>query len=60
MRKISYNHGLHTKKEFLTLMHRQFPEIIYWRMKGDKFVTPGKIKKTDIDGWMSFTRATWV
>jgi hypothetical protein len=60
MRKISYNGSLHTKKVFLMLMRERFPEVIYWRMKGDRFVTPGKIKKTDIDGWMSFTAATWV
>ena len=58
--KISWNGVLYTKKDFLKVMHREFPDKVYWRMKGDKIVTPGKIKKTDIEGWMMFSGAIFV
>ena len=58
--KISWNGVLYTKKDFLKVMRREFPDKVYWRMKGDKIVTPGKIKKTDIEGWMMFSGAIFV
>ena len=58
--KISWNGNLYTKKDFLNVMRREFPDKVYWRMKGDKIVTPGKIKKADIEGWMMFSGAVYV
>ena len=52
--------GLHTKKRFLELVHNQYREHIYWRMRGDTCVPPGQIRKNDIDGWMQLVHATWV
>jgi hypothetical protein len=60
MSKISWNGVLYTKNLFLTTMHRENPDVVYWRMKGDKIVTPGKIKKTDLEGWMQFSGAHFV
>ena len=52
--------GLHTKKRFLELVHTNYPEHVYWRMRGDTHIPPGKIKKGDIEGWMVITNATWI
>jgi len=52
--------GLHTKKEFLDLMLKTYPEHIYRRMRGDRVIPPGKIAKGDINGWMAFVNATWI
>lgn len=51
--------GLHTKQEFLNTMKKTYPEHVYWRMRGDTVVPPGKFKKDDIDGWMAFANARW-
>jgi hypothetical protein len=60
MSKISWNGVLYTKKVFLTTMHRENPDVVYWRMKGDTQVRPGKIKKDDLEGWMQFSGAHFV
>ena len=52
-----WNGVLYTKKNFLDTMHRENADIVYRRMKGDTMVTPGKIKKTDIKGWIAFSGA---
>jgi hypothetical protein len=52
--------GLHTKKEFIDLMPKSYPEHVYRRMRGDTDIPPGKIKRNDIDGWMAFVNARWV
>ena len=52
--------GLHTRKEFLQIMLRQYPEKRYWRMKGDRVIPLNKIKRNDIDGWMGFAEAVYV
>jgi hypothetical protein len=50
----------HTKNEFLKIMRKEFPDVVYWRMKGDVGVIPGKIKKDDLAGWMTYTGAHYV
>jgi hypothetical protein len=50
--------GLHTKKRFLELMRTIYSDHVYWRMRGDTHVPPGKIKKNDIDGWMRLVGAS--
>lgn len=60
MPKISWNGVLYAKNDFLTTMHRENPEVVYWRMKGDTAVPPGKLKKTDLRGWMEFSGAHFV
>ena len=52
-------HGMFTQKKFKELMLHTYPEHVYWRMRGDTVIPPGKIKRNDIDGWMAFTGATW-
>jgi hypothetical protein len=52
--------GLHTKKDFLDLMRKQYPENVYYRRKGDKEIPDGQIKKYDIESWMHFAGAKWV
>ena len=52
--------GIHTKKEFIRIVLNEYPDHVYWRRRGDTEVPPGKIKKTDITGWMQFVNATWV
>jgi len=52
--------GIHSKKEFLDIVHKQYPETVYRRFKGDKTIPFGKIKKTDIDSWIEFTGARWI
>ena len=54
---ISWNNNLYSKAAFLVAIHREYPEVIYWRMKGDKIIPPNKIKKADIEGWMLFAGA---
>ena len=51
--------GLHTKKEFLNIIRKEYPEYVYRRMRGDIGVPPGKLKTTDVDGWMAFVNAVW-
>ena len=41
-------------------MHRQYPEMRYWRMKGDRVVPHNKIKRNDLDGWIAFAEAVYV
>ena len=41
-------------------MHRENSDVVYWRMKGDKQVRPGKIKKDDPEGWIQFSGAHFV
>jgi hypothetical protein len=60
MPKISWNGVLYTKKGFLITVHRENPEVVYRRMKGDTIVPPGKIKKSDIETWMEFSGAHFV
>ena len=57
---ISWNNNLYTKAAFLRIMYNTFPEVIYWRMKGDKIIPPNKIKKADIEGWIAFTGARYL
>jgi hypothetical protein len=57
MTKISWEGRLYTKPNFLKTMHREFAESVYWRMKGDKLIPPGKIKKDDLAGWMELAGA---
>jgi len=52
--------GLHTKTEFLNIMYREYNECLYRRRKGDKEIPPGKIKRSDIRGWMEFANAIYV
>ena len=52
--------GLHTKKEFLNIMGKQYPEHIYWRRRGDTEIPEGKLKHSDIDGWMELVDAKWI
>ena len=52
--------GLHTKKEFLAIIQRENPEHIYWRLRGDRFIPQGKIKRNDIDGWLAFANAVYL
>lgn len=52
--------GTFTKKDFLALALREMPEHIYWRMRGDTAVPPGKLKKTDLAGWMALTGSSFV
>ena len=52
--------GLHTKKEFLRIMSRQYPDHNYRRIRGERFIPPGKIKRNDIDGWLALTGAVYV
>jgi hypothetical protein len=52
--------GLHTKKEFLEIMPKMYPEHVYRRMRGDRFIPPGRFKLNDIDGWMTFANARWL
>jgi len=52
--------GFHTKEEFLKIMRNQYPEVVYWRFKGDPPGIPeGKLKKDDINGWMHFAGANY-
>jgi hypothetical protein len=55
----SHISGLHTKNDFLKIMHNHFPEMIQWRMKGQP-PDPTKIKKADIRRWMEFVGAKYV
>jgi hypothetical protein len=56
----SRSNGLHTKKEFLDIMRRQYSEVVYWRIRGERAVPLGKINKNDIEGWVQFTGARWI
>ena len=56
----SKTNGLHTKEEFLNIVHVQFIDHYYGRQKGDRFIPDGKIKGDDIEGWMELVGATWV
>jgi hypothetical protein len=50
--------GLHTKKEFLDIMRKEFPEVYYRRrMKGQLGPQSGQIKYDDLAGWMKFVGA---
>ena len=46
----------HTQKEFLKIMHREFPDMILLRIKGLP-PDPTKIKKSDLARWMQFAKA---
>lgn len=52
--------GVHTKKEFLNIVHKEYSDNIYWRLRGDQAIPDGKIKKNDINGWMNLVDAKWV
>lgn len=52
--------GLYTKKEFLHAMYQHYPESVYWRIRGDREIPPGKIRKGAITEWMEFAGATYV
>ncbi len=52
--------GIHTKKEFISLVRNMYPDHVYRRMRGDTGVPPGKFKDTDIRGWMGFVNASWI
>jgi len=41
----------------LEIMYLEFPEVVYRRMRGDKGVPPGKLKKGDLAGWMAVAGA---
>jgi hypothetical protein len=49
--------GLHSKKAFLKIMHNTYPEVVYWRCRGDVGVPAGKLKKNNITGWINFAGA---
>ena len=49
--------GIHTQKEFLKIMHNQFPEMVAWKLKGVP-LPPEKIKKNDLARWLKFSGAT--
>jgi len=49
--------GLHSKKAFLQIMHTTYPEVVYWRRRGDVGVPVGKLKKSDLEGWIHFAGA---
>jgi hypothetical protein len=49
--------GRHTQKEFLKIMHNEFPEMIALKLKGVP-LDPQKIKKNDLARWMVFSGAT--
>jgi hypothetical protein len=48
---------LHSKKQFLHIMHNQNPHVVYYRMNGH---TPGKIKKIDLLSRKSIAGAHYV
>ena len=60
MNRISLGGNVYSKNEFLRVMHQQHADKIYWRMKGDKIIPPGKIKKADLEGWMTFSGAHFI
>jgi hypothetical protein len=60
MNRVSLGGNVYSKNEFLRIMHQQHADKIYWRMKGDKIIPPGKIKKADLEGWMTFSGAHFI
>jgi hypothetical protein len=51
--------GIHTKKEFLYIVHTQYSEMIYRRIKG--ILPPNHlIKKDDVNRWMEFVGAIYI
>lgn len=52
--------GIHTKKEFIDLVRKMYPERVYRRMRGDTGVPPGSFKNDDVAGWMGFVNAHYV
>lgn len=60
MQKVAWNGVIYSKTVFLDMIHRAYPDTVYWRMKGDRVIPPGKIKKTDLEGWMAFSGAHFV
>ena len=56
----SKTNGLHTKKEFMNIMRKQYPDHLYFRRIGDRAIPEGKIKKDDIQGWMDFANARYI
>ena len=57
-RKIEW-HGLHTKKDFLERVHREYHDRMYLRMRGDREIPHGMIKRNDLEGWMALVGARW-
>lgn len=53
----SKTNGMHTRAEFLTRIRAAYPEHVYWRMRGDTCVPPGKIRRNDLDSWLRFGNA---
>lgn len=39
-------------------MHVQYPEMIYWRCRGDTEIPAGKLKKRDLEGWIAFANSS--
>ena len=58
--KIQWNGVNYGQEEFLRLAHTQYPEVIYWRRRGDTEIPAGKLKKRDLEGWMAFVGASWL
>jgi hypothetical protein len=56
--KIAWNGGLYSHQEFLRTMHAQYPEVIYWRCRGDTEIPAGKLKKRDLEGWIAFANSS--
>jgi hypothetical protein len=56
--KIAWNGGLYSREEFLRTMHAQYPEVVYWRLRGDTEIPVGKLKKRDLEGWIAFANST--
>jgi hypothetical protein len=38
-------------------MHNTYPEVVYWRRRGDVGVPADKLKKNNITGWINFAGA---
>jgi len=53
----SKSDGLHTKAEFLRIMENQYPDVVYWRRKGDVGIPHGKIRRNDLASWIQFSGA---
>jgi len=64
-RKIEWNGfgsnptGLHTKKDFLERAHHHYYDRIYYRLRGDREIPHGRIKKNDLEAWMAALGAHW-
>lgn len=56
--KIQWNGATYGKEEFLRTMHAQYPEVIYWRRRGDTEIPAGKLKKRDLEGWIAFANSS--